>query len=367
MQAFCSLDPCEQISVKVSINYISFHINYISKYCTQNGGHIVSGRYGYLNVTIWFSCGKLLKVPFHGATLVKRHVPEFLCAFISRHDATNGYRFTFGLGSRYVGHSSVLIRECVGRLHAIRCYAGLDSVLNRPWIGVRSADICPIHNRSKTDKPSTIGGRIKTDTSRTLRDKTDTTPTYNRPTTDNLSGRDLSNMFERSLPDKFVCPNTDRHQTDKTESKPTVNRSLPEFDDFCRIEVGFVSVWPVCDWGMRGTPWYTIINHRGHTNNLIGRNVHNTWAWREILLLYYIDGKPFLVDLWINPPCIIAHTSLFQCHHVCNFYGTYHHHNRNIMSNELSPLPLEVLHFFTSVYSSSLSLKIIFVLSYIYI
>ena len=89
----------------------------------------------------------------------------FLCAFICRHDTTNGYRFTFALGSRYVGHSSVSIRKYVGRLHAIRCYVGLDSVLNRPWIGVRSADICPIHNWSKTDKPSTIGGRIKNDTS----------------------------------------------------------------------------------------------------------------------------------------------------------------------------------------------------------
>ena len=80
---------------------------------------------------------------------------------------------------------------------------------------------------------------------RALPDKTDTTPTYNRQTTDNLSGRDLSNMFERSLPDKFVCPNINQHQTDKTESIPTVNWSLPEFDDFCRFEVGFVSVWPV--------------------------------------------------------------------------------------------------------------------------
>ena len=162
---------------------------------------------------------------------------NFWCAFICRYDATNGYRFTFGLGSRYVGHSSVLIRECVGRHHVIRCYVGLDSVLNRPWIGVRSADICPIHNRSKTDKPSTIGGRIKTDTSPNAPDKTDTTPTYNRQTT--------NNMFERSLPDKFVCPNINWHQTDKTESIPTVNRSLPEFEDFCRFEVGFVSVWPV--------------------------------------------------------------------------------------------------------------------------
>ena len=95
MQASCSLDPCEQISVKFQLNYISFHRNYISKYRTQNGGHIFSDpilemkrwiydiigddddRYWYLNATIWFSCGKLLKVLFYGTTLVKRNFPEF--------------------------------------------------------------------------------------------------------------------------------------------------------------------------------------------------------------------------------------------------------------------------------------------------
>ena len=134
-----------------------------------------------LRFTIWFSCGKLLKVPFYGATLVKRYFPDFCVWF---YDAISGYRFTFGLGSRYVGHSLVLIRKCVGRLHAIWCYVGLDSVLNRPWIGVRSADICPIHNRSKTDKPSTTGGLIKTDTSpnapRQNRHHTDIWPADNR-------------------------------------------------------------------------------------------------------------------------------------------------------------------------------------------
>ena len=37
MQAYCSLDPCEQIAVEFQLND-----NYISKYRTQNGGHIVS-------------------------------------------------------------------------------------------------------------------------------------------------------------------------------------------------------------------------------------------------------------------------------------------------------------------------------------
>ena len=42
MQAYCSLDPCEQILVKFQLKYISVHKNHISKYRTQNGGHIVS-------------------------------------------------------------------------------------------------------------------------------------------------------------------------------------------------------------------------------------------------------------------------------------------------------------------------------------
>ena len=41
MQAYCPLDPCEQILVKFKLNYISIHRNYVSKYRTQNGGHIV--------------------------------------------------------------------------------------------------------------------------------------------------------------------------------------------------------------------------------------------------------------------------------------------------------------------------------------
>ena len=41
MQEYCSLDPCEQISVKFQLNYISFHRKDISKYPTQNCGHIV--------------------------------------------------------------------------------------------------------------------------------------------------------------------------------------------------------------------------------------------------------------------------------------------------------------------------------------
>ena len=123
------------------------------------------------------------------------------------------------------------------------------SGLIRSWIGLESVSGWPTYARYISDLRPTSHlpsvAELRPTRSRTLPDKTDTTPTHNRQTTDHLSGRDLSNMFERSLPYKCVCPNVNRHQTDKTESIPTVNRSLPEFDDFSRFEVGFVSVWPV--------------------------------------------------------------------------------------------------------------------------
>ena len=170
--------------------------------------------------------------------------PNF-CVLLCRYDATNGYRFTFGLGSRYVGHSSVLIPECVGRLQAIQCYVGLDYILNRPWIGVRSPNKCPIHNWSKTDKPSTIGSR-PTRPRNAPWEKNDTTPTYNRQTTDNLSGRDFSNMFEWSLPDKFVCPNINWHQSRQnrinTDCKPISPRIWWFLSVWGRFRVGLVGV-----------------------------------------------------------------------------------------------------------------------------
>ena len=176
----------------------------------------------------------LLKVPFCGAILVMRYFRNFWCASLCRHDAshaTNCYRFAFSLGWIYVGHSSVLIRECIGRLNAIRCYVGLESALNRPSIGVWSADIYQIHNWSKTDKPSVIGGLTKTDTSQ------------------NAPRQKRHPIFQTCLknppPPQLVCLDINRHQTDKNESIFIINRSLPEFDDFCRFEVGFVSVYPV--------------------------------------------------------------------------------------------------------------------------
>ena len=149
-----------------------------------------------------------------------------------------------------IGLRSVWVRDMSGtrrfwfrNVSADSMQFGVMSDLIRSWIGVWSADICPIHNWSKTDKSSTIGGRIKTNTSPNApQHHTDIKPTEDRQF---VHGRDLSNMFERSLPDKFVCPNINQHQTDKTESIPTVNRSLPEFEDFCRFEVGLVSFWPV--------------------------------------------------------------------------------------------------------------------------
>ena len=246
IQAHCSLDPCEKNSVKFQLNYISFHRNYISKYRAQNGGHIVSDRYGYLNVTIWFSCGKLLKVSFYGATKVKRYFPEFFCVllYVGMTPQT-----VIGLHSVWVRDMSGIRRFWFGNVSANSMQFGVMGDLIRSWIGLESVSGRPTYVRYITDLRPTNHlpsvAELRPTRPRTLPGKTDTTPTYNRQKTDNLSGRELSNMFERSLPDKFVCPNIKRHQTDKTESIPTVNRSLPEFDAFCRFEVGFVSVWSV--------------------------------------------------------------------------------------------------------------------------
>ena len=114
----------------------------------------------------------------------------------------------------------------------------LESVSGRPTYARYITDLRPTDHLPSVAEMRPTGPR-------TLPDKTDTTPTYNRQTTDNLSRRGLSNIFERILPYKFVCPHINQHQTDKTESIPIVNRSLPDFHDLCRFEVGFVSVWPV--------------------------------------------------------------------------------------------------------------------------
>ena len=154
-----------------------------------------------------------------------------------------------GLHSVWVQDMSDTPRFWFGNVSADSTQFGVMSELIRSWIGLESVSGRPTYARYITDLRPTNHlpsmAELRPTRPRTLPDKTDTTPTYNRQTTDNLSARDLSNMFERSLPDKFVCPNINRHQTDKTESVPTVNRSLPAFDDFCKFDVGFVSVWPV--------------------------------------------------------------------------------------------------------------------------
>ena len=154
-----------------------------------------------------------------------------------------------GLHSVWVRDMSGTRRFWFGNVSADSTQFGIMSDLIRSWIGFESVSGRPTYARYITDLQPTNHlpsvAELRPTRPRTLPDKTDTTPTYNRQTTDNLSGRDLSNMFERFIPDKFVCPNINRHQTDKTVSIPTVNRSLPEFDDFCRFEVGFVSVWSV--------------------------------------------------------------------------------------------------------------------------
>ena len=191
-----------------------------------------------------------------------------------------------------IGSHSVWVRDMsgtrrfwFGNVSADSTQFGVMSGLLRYWIGLESVSGRPTYARYITDLrpknhlPSVA--ELRPTRPRTLPDKTDTTPTYNRQTTDNLSGRDLSNMFERSLPDKFVCPNINRHQTDKTESIPTVNRSLPECDDFGRFDVGFVSVWPVWlgywpfVWGIHRSP----VNspHKGQWRGTLMFSLICTW------------------------------------------------------------------------------------------
>ena len=83
------------------------------------------------------------------------------------------------------------------------------------------------------------------------------TLTYNRQITDNFSGRDISSMFERFLPDKFVCLKINIPQSEKkTESIPLTKQSMPKFAGFWCFEVGFVWVWPVwLRYEKHGTVW----------------------------------------------------------------------------------------------------------------
>ena len=153
------------------------------------------------------------------------------------------------------------------------------SDLIRSWIGHKSMSGRPTHARYITDLRPTNHlpsvAELRLTRPGKLPNKTDATPTNNRQTTYNSSGRDLSNMFQRSLPDKLVWPNINQHQTDKTKSIPTVNRSLPEFDHFCRFEVGFMSVWLV--W-LRYKGLTMIQRDQQHPSDLLS----DAWMSREL-------------------------------------------------------------------------------------
>ena len=148
-----------------------------------------------------------------------------------------------GLHSVWFRDMSGTRRFWFGNVSADSTQFGVMSDLIRSWIGVRSADICPIHNRSNTDKPYTIGGRIKTNTSP---ERSPTKPTPHRHITDNLSGRYLSNMFERSLPDKFVCPNINRQNRIYTDCKPISPRIWWFLSVWGRFCVGLAGVTGGC-------------------------------------------------------------------------------------------------------------------------
>ena len=144
-------------------------------------------------------------------------------------------RYMSGTPRFWFGNVSADITQFGVMSDLIRSSIGLVSVSGRRTYARYITDLGPTNHL-----PSVA--ELRPTRPRRLPDKTDTTPTCNRQTTDNLSGRDLSNVTN---PDKFVCPKINRQQTDNTESIPIVNRSLPEFDDFCRFEVGYVSVWPL--------------------------------------------------------------------------------------------------------------------------
>ena len=117
----------------------------------------------------------------------------FVC-FIWRFDATKGYRFIFGLGSRYVGHSSVLIRE----LSADSTQFGVIWDLIWSWIGVRSADIWPTNNLSKTGQ--TVYHRWPNE-DRHVAERSPTKPTPHRYITDRQPTICRGETFQTCLKD----------------------------------------------------------------------------------------------------------------------------------------------------------------------
>ena len=69
-------------------------------------------------------------------------------------DITDGCRLEFALDSGCVRHSSVVIRECVYRLHAVLFYVGLHPVLNRCQVGRKMTErhLRPINQVSSVTK-----------------------------------------------------------------------------------------------------------------------------------------------------------------------------------------------------------------------
>ena len=145
----------------------------------------------------------LLDVTFYGNTLVKRYLAAFLCTLhlVWVRDVSGTYQFWV-----------TMYRPTLRNL--VLCWTWF--VLNREsaLINVRSADICPIHNRYKTGKPCMAQLRLYTlpNYTRPIQHHTNI-----RPTDNSLLRRDLWIMFARSLPNKFVCLNINPSQTDQTD------------------------------------------------------------------------------------------------------------------------------------------------------
>ena len=129
MQAYCSLDPCEQISVKFQLNHISFieiiFQNIVRKmvailsrtqYWKWNGEYKIWLTMKMIDMGILTLLTHLVQLwQTSKSAILWRHFgeenfAELFCAFICRYDATNGHRFTFVLSfQRYQQHKCVNI------------------------------------------------------------------------------------------------------------------------------------------------------------------------------------------------------------------------------------------------------------------
>ena len=109
-----------------------------------------------------------------------------------------------GLHSVWVRDMSGTRRFWFGNVSADSMQFGVMSDLIRSWIGLESVSGRPTYARYITDLRPTNHlpsvAELRPTRPRTLPDKTDTTPTYNRQTTDNLSGRDLQTCLKDLSP-----------------------------------------------------------------------------------------------------------------------------------------------------------------------